>query len=139
MRRGIDEGADPDHPPHIHQEIEARDPSQRRNGERRHEEDQRPVAGAMDDIVEGTRPEALGVEIIDRDSDRHAEEHQGGDPQRRRPSGAIAPDLPGRFRPDFGCHALDRRIGHGQAGSTRPEPPPITLWLWTRYGAMTPP
>ena len=26
-----------------------------------------------------------------------------------------------------------------KAGSTRPEPPPITLWLWSRYGAMTSP
>ena len=58
---------------------------------------------------------------------------------RRQAAGGIAPDLPGRLRPGFGRHALNRRIGHGQAGSTRPEPPPITLWLWIRYGAMTPP
>ena len=33
-------------------------------------------------LLSGTRAEALGVEIIDRDGDRHEQEGQRGDPHR---------------------------------------------------------
>ena len=127
MARGIDERADADHPAHVHQLIEARNPPQRRDRQRHQQEDQRPIAGAVDDVVEraGADRHRVEVEVVGRDGERHEQQNQRGDAQDRQPARGIAPDLPGGLRPNlgwFGRRPLNRRIGHVMRVAWRPSP-----------------
>jgi hypothetical protein len=63
MRNTVDERPDPQHAAHANQLAEARNPAQRRDGERRQDEHQHPEAGPVDDIVERPRAVHDGVGI----------------------------------------------------------------------------
>ena len=95
MRRKVAERSDADHPSDVDQHGEARDIAQRRDGERHQEEDQAPVAGAMDQVVERAGAEAGRRISPRRNRDRHEQHDKRDDPQDGESSALVAPQLEG--------------------------------------------
>ena len=56
----------------------------------------RPIAGAVDNVIERSRAEANREPIMGRDQHRQGQERQREDPQRREPAVPVAPKLEGR-------------------------------------------
>ena len=90
--RGVDEGADPEHAPHVDQAVEAADPGQRRHRQGHQQEHQRPVAGAVDQVVDRARAEPGGEEGMGRKRDRQRQEGQHRDPQCRYAAATVTPE-----------------------------------------------
>jgi hypothetical protein len=66
----VSESADAEHAAYVDELVEARDPAQRHDGKRRHQEQERPIAGAMDDVIERPRAEPDREPVVAGDQDR---------------------------------------------------------------------
>ncbi len=111
MRGGIGEGADPDHAPHIHDSGEAPDAAQRRHRQGQQNKHQRPIAGAVDQVVDrpGAEP-VLRERRGDRERNWRHEQQKRDDAERRHPAAVVTPELKRRRHgtatttPDLAAH-----------------------------------